>query len=401
MTTTYGYSNPYPPQSQYNAYQPEYPAPYSQDGMRYTTRPARPEEVATHEGSRRGYSGGGQTSYPGSLYPAPQSAPYREDFGPVNYRTRLVHREDYSHTPSPYAPPYNPPYAPSFAAPYAGRQQRGYSEPAALYPATMGAWQPPYAEEPVLPTFHSKFTHPYSHSRAVPPIHNNLPYYEPHRYEPPPKPPTFSHIPVHHTPPPSQPVSVVAPPPPPPEIVIPRTRPPAPAYVPPPATGTLPQPQQSQFIAAPITRPARPPPLVVADPPPPPPMTYTPSVTYSVEEDSNLRPWLGVAVKWLDDLDTGGKDNVCVVHEVLAGSPAEMAGIRPSDQLEFWDRERLDSDAKWKSLVTKIYIGQAIDFGIHRNGVDLRVPVRIEGTTRARGTRRVVESSHMTHTGNA
>ena len=41
--------------------------------------------------------------------------------------------------------------------------------------------------------------------------------------------------------------------------------------------------------------------------------------------DPNLRPWLGVGLKWLDDLDQGGRNNVAVVHEARPLLPLALA----------------------------------------------------------------------------
>jgi len=105
--------------------------------------------------------------------------------------------------------------------------------------------------------------------------------------------------------------------------------------------------------------------------------------------DPNLRPWFGVALKWLDDLDLGGRKNVAVVHEVVPDSPAWKAGIQAKDQLEYWDNTKIDCEPVWKSKMSQIQIGDVINMGIHRNYQDLRVLVRIEGTSRAPGPRRM------------
>jgi len=115
------------------------------------------------------------------------------------------------------------------------------------------------------------------------------------------------------------------------------------------------------------------------------PWTVPPPDAY----DPNLRPWFGVALKWLDDLDLGGRKNVAVVHEVVPDSPAWKAGIQAKDQLEYWDNTKIDCEPVWKSKMSQIQIGDVINMGIHRNYQDLRVLVRIEGTSRAPGPRRM------------
>jgi hypothetical protein len=142
-----------------------------------------------------------------------------------------------------------------------------------------------------------------------------------------------------------------------------------------------------------------PPPLAPTYDVPPPytdPRTVPPPVAY----DSNLRPWFGVALKWLDDLDQGGRNNVAVVHEVVPDSPAWKAGIQANDQLEYWENTKIDSEPVWKSKVTQIKIGDVINMGIHRNHRDQRVLVRIEGTDRGQGPKRVVQSQTAIHTDN-
>jgi len=107
-----------------------------------------------------------------------------------------------------------------------------------------------------------------------------------------------------------------------------------------------------------------------------------------------------VAVKWLDDADQGGRNNVAVVHEVIPDSPAWKAGIQVDDQLEYWENIKLDSEAVWKSKIATMRIGDVIDMGIHRNQRDQRVLVRIEGTSREKGPRKTVYSANAVHTDN-
>eukprot|EP00667_Euglena_gracilis_P014960 EG_transcript_15530 len=110
-----------------------------------------------------------------------------------------------------------------------------------------------------------------------------------------------------------------------------------------------------------------------------------------------LHPWLGVTLKWLDDLDQGGRDNVAVVQQVQRGSPAWKAGLRPGDQLEYWGDTKIDSAATWKAKVHLLRIGDVIDFGIHRDRRDQRVTVRVEGTTKHRGSRNRIRSASGAH----
>jgi S1-C subfamily serine protease len=105
-------------------------------------------------------------------------------------------------------------------------------------------------------------------------------------------------------------------------------------------------------------------------------------------------------MKWLDDLDQGGRNNVAVVHEVVPDSPAWKAGIQANDQLEYWENTKIDSEPVWKSKVSQIKIGDVINMGIHRNHRDQRVLVRIEGTNHAQGPKRVVQSQTAIHTDN-
>lgn len=107
-----------------------------------------------------------------------------------------------------------------------------------------------------------------------------------------------------------------------------------------------------------------------------------------------------MAVKWLDDLDQGGRNNVAVAHEVIPESPAWKAGIQAEDQLEYWEATKLDSEAVWKSKISSMRIGDVVNMGIHRNGRDQRVLIRIEGTARDKGGKRTVASSNMVHSGN-
>jgi len=142
--------------------------------------------------------------------------------------------------------------------------------------------------------------------------------------------------------------------------------------------------------------PPRPPAPPRYEPPQPPP---EPEPTPQPLPDPNLRPWFGAEIKWLDD-EHGGHDTVAVVHQVIPGSPADNAGLRPEDQLEYWEGTKIDGLSVWKSLVTKIQIGDVINMGIHRGHQDQRIMVRITGTNRSKGGKKVVSSANMAHTDN-
>jgi S1-C subfamily serine protease len=107
-----------------------------------------------------------------------------------------------------------------------------------------------------------------------------------------------------------------------------------------------------------------------------------------------------VSQKWLDDLDTGKKDAVGVVHEVVPDSPAAQAGIQVDDQMEYWEDFRLDSKKAWESKVKFIQIGDEVDIGIHRNHKDIRKRVLITGTLKARSGSRIIRSEGAIHTDN-
>ena len=41
--------------------------------------------------------------------------------------------------------------------------------------------------------------------------------------------------------------------------------------------------------------------------------------------------------------------------QVLGGSPAEKAGFKNNDQVEFWESEKIDSEKMWKKKVGGCY----------------------------------------------
>lgn len=142
----------------------------------------------------------------------------------------------------------------------------------------------------------------------------------------------------------------------------PGAAPPAPAPVPAPIPA--PEPDNVQYIIKYVD---------AAAPPAPAP---------APAHEEHLRPWFGVLLKWLDDATNGGQDNVAVVHQVVPDSPAYRAGLEPEDQMEFWNGLKIDSEAIWKSLVSKIQIGDEIKLGIHRDHQDMETVVVITGTDR-------------------
>jgi len=109
-------------------------------------------------------------------------------------------------------------------------------------------------------------------------------------------------------------------------------------------------------------------------------------------------PWFGVLLKWLDDMDRGGHDNVAVVHEVVPNSPAAKAGIRADDQLEYWNGERIDSEDKWKAKVARLRVGDIVSISLSRNGRDQEAIVKVEAATQLKGVKRIVRSKTEVHT---
>jgi len=135
--------------------------------------------------------------------------------------------------------------------------------------------------------------------------------------------------------------------------------------------------------------PAAPPPVVQREPEPvdhaPPPPRPPPAPAPEPKPDtSNLRPWIGAAVKWLDD-GKGGRDNVCIVQAVTNGSPAGLAGIQEEDWLQMWDDDVIETASFWKSKAKAMTIGDVVGITLVRNGVEHRVQLEITGTERELG----------------
>jgi S1-C subfamily serine protease len=99
-------------------------------------------------------------------------------------------------------------------------------------------------------------------------------------------------------------------------------------------------------------------------------------------------------MKFVDDIETGRRDDLAQIEEVIVGSPASKAGLRKDDILRTWDGRTISGPATWKSLMKDVKIGQTVQFGVIRAGHKMNVPVTLEGTTRTKsGPHRVNTST--------
>jgi len=162
------------------------------------------------------------------------------------------------------------------------------------------------------------------------------------------------------------------------------------------------QPQYERYEPEPQYEKFEPEPQYEAYQPEPQYEQYQPEPEFERYEPSQagMRPWFGVGLKWLDNLDEGGTNNVAVVHEVVPESPAAKAGIIPDDQIEFWNGTKVDGEGIWKAKMAAMRIGDEVLVGLHRNGRDQQVRATIEGTSREKGIKKIIHSLTATHTDN-
>lgn len=117
----------------------------------------------------------------------------------------------------------------------------------------------------------------------------------------------------------------------------------------------------------------------------------------SFASNQSLRPQLGVEIKMLDDSD-GRKNCIVVVERVVAGGPADRAGINAEDIIDQWNATRLTSKAQWAEKVRMARIGQTVKLTIYRGSDRMEIPVTIAGTTREMGGTRIVASKNKIST---
>ncbi len=92
------------------------------------------------------------------------------------------------------------------------------------------------------------------------------------------------------------------------------------------------------------------------------------------------RPFLGVRYQMisreaalLNDVPQGA-----YIREVISGSPANKAGVKPGDILVKFAGQRLDKPNKLAELVNKMKVGQVVDLEIWRDGKTLHLKAKLE-----------------------
>jgi len=127
-------------------------------------------------------------------------------------------------------------------------------------------------------------------------------------------------------------------------------------------------------------------PVVYPDPAPP------------EEEAPALRPWFGAQIKFVDEVETGRRNNLVQIYEVEHGSPAYRAGLLPDDILRTWDGTPIEGEHGWKDLFRGVAIGDQVQLGIIRRHQRLDVPLTIEGTDRQKRPKQRVTTSTVAST---
>ena len=65
------------------------------------------------------------------------------------------------------------------------------------------------------------------------------------------------------------------------------------------------------------------------------------------------------------------------VTQVVSGSPAERAGVRPNDVIRSFNRKRIDDPTGLRSRLNEVEIGQKIELGVLRDGKDQTLTAEI------------------------
>lgn len=98
------------------------------------------------------------------------------------------------------------------------------------------------------------------------------------------------------------------------------------------------------------------------------------AVALSTAAAAQDRPYLGI---YGEDGGTGGGPSGSVVREVLAGSPAEQAGLRPGDLVVRVGERAIHTFDDLANLVRATRPGEKLEFTLLRNGAEQKVPVTI------------------------
>ena len=118
------------------------------------------------------------------------------------------------------------------------------------------------------------------------------------------------------------------------------------------------------------------------------------AVNRTSSSNANMRPWFGAVMKFVDDIETGRRDDLAQIYEVEINSPASKAGLRQDDILRTWDGRTISGQSTWKQLMQGARIGQTVQVGVIRAGHKMTVPVTLEGTTRTKsGPHRVTTAT--------
>lgn len=101
-----------------------------------------------------------------------------------------------------------------------------------------------------------------------------------------------------------------------------------------------------------------------------------------IEKGRVVRPWIGVSIGTLTPLDAQrlelGVDYGVLVMEVVAGSPAAQAGIKPMDVIVALEDKKIVNSAELQHTLYQFNIGQKIKVTVFRDNKELVLEVTLD-----------------------
>lgn len=101
-----------------------------------------------------------------------------------------------------------------------------------------------------------------------------------------------------------------------------------------------------------------------------------------IENGRVVRPWIGVSISTLTSLDAQrlelGINHGVLVMEVVAGSPADKAGVLPMDVIVALEGKKIESNADLQHALYQFDIGQKVKVTVFRDNNEVTLEIILE-----------------------